>query len=204
GKPVSHWDNLVNIVRDNPGRALALQVQRDGRQLSLTVTPDTAKEGDKKVGRIGAAYHMSQKELDRLLVTVKYDPFSALVKGAGKTWETSAFSLRMLGNMVIGEVSWKSLSGPVTIASYAGQSADAGWKTFLGFLAVVSISLGILNLLPIPVLDGGHLLYYMVEFIKGSPVSEKAMEVGHRIGFALLGILMACALFNDITRLITG
>lgn len=204
GKAVTYWDELVDFIRQNPERSLSLQVLRDGAQLSLSVTPDTATENGKKVGRIGAAYHMSQAELDRLLVTTQYNPVAAFAKAAGKTWETSVFSLRMLGNMVIGQVSWKSLSGPVTIASYAGQSADAGWKTFLGFLAVVSISLGILNLLPIPVLDGGHLLYYMVEFIKGSPVSEKAMEVGHRIGFALLGILMACALFNDITRLITG
>ena len=106
--------------------------------------------------------------------------------------------------MITGAVSWKGLSGPVTIASFAGQSADAGWKTFMDFLALVSISLGILNLLPIPVLDGGHLLYYMVEIVKGSPVSEKVMEVGYRIGFVLLGLLMACALYNDISRLITG
>ena len=110
----------------------------------------------------------------------------------------------MLGNMLTGAISWKGVSGPVTIASYAGQSAQVGWKAFLTFLALVSISLGVLNLLPIPVLDGGHLMYYMVEFLKGSPVSERAMEIGQKIGFALLGLLMACALYNDINRLITG
>jgi len=147
---------------------------------------------------------MNQAELDKLLVQVKYGPVAALTKAFNKTWDTSVFSLKMLGSMITGEVSWKGMSGPVTIASYAGQSAHIGWKAFVGFLAVISISLGVLNLLPIPVLDGGHLLYYMVEIFKGSPVSEQVMEVGQRVGLSLLGLLMACALYNDFNRLITG
>jgi regulator of sigma E protease len=139
-----------------------------------------------------------------LLVNVQYAPLPALTKAVEKTWETSIFSLKMLGNMLTGVVSWKGVSGPVTIASYAGKSAHAGWMAFLNFLAVVSISLGVLNLLPVPVLDGGHLLYYMVELIKGSPVSEQVMEIGQHIGLALLGLLMACALYNDFNRLIIG
>jgi regulator of sigma E protease len=110
----------------------------------------------------------------------------------------------MLGSMVVGSVSWKGVSGPLTIASIAGQTAHIGWKAFIGFLALVSISLGVLNLLPVPVLDGGHLMYYIVEILKGSPVSERAMEVGQRIGLALLGLLMTIALYNDFNRIITG
>lgn len=204
GAQVSQWDDLVNIVRKNPEKPLTLAVNRGDTRLSLEITPEAVKENGAEVGRIGAAYHMRESDLEQYLVHTQYGPVAALNRAAAKTWETSVFSLKMLGNMITGAVSWKGLSGPVTIASFAGQSADAGWKTFFGFLALVSISLGILNLLPIPVLDGGHLLYYMVEIVKGSPVSERVMEIGYRIGFVLLGILMACALYNDITRLVTG
>jgi regulator of sigma E protease len=114
------------------------------------------------------------------------------------------FSLTILGRMVLGEVSWKNLSGPVTIADYAGQSAKLGLAHYLKFLALISISLGVLNLLPIPLLDGGHLMYYMVEIIKGGPVSERVMEIGQQIGLALLAMLMAFAFYNDINRLISG
>ena len=114
------------------------------------------------------------------------------------------FSLKMLGKMIVGEVSLKNLSGPITIADYAGQSAQGGWIPYLFFLALISISLGVLNLLPIPVLDGGHLMYYILEVFKGSPVSDKAVEIGQHVGVALLFTLMALALYNDINRLISG
>jgi regulator of sigma E protease len=114
------------------------------------------------------------------------------------------FSLKMIGNMLIGEASLKTISGPVTIASYSGKSAHQGWASWIGFLAMLSISLGVMNLLPIPVLDGGHLLYYMVEAIKGSPVSDRMIEIGQRVGFLLLGLLMIFAFYNDINRLIAG
>lgn len=201
---IASWEGFVTIVRESPGRLLAIKVERDGRPMTLEVTPESAKEGSKTIGRIGAGYRMEQSELDKLLVEIRYAPGPALLQAFGKTWDTSVFSLKMLGNMLTGAISWKGVSGPVTIASYAGQSAQVGWKAFLTFLALVSISLGVLNLLPIPVLDGGHLMYYMVEFFKGSPVSERTMEIGQRIGLALLGLLMACALYNDINRLITG
>ncbi|HYG32324.1 MAG TPA: RIP metalloprotease RseP [Methylophilaceae bacterium] len=204
GTPVSQWEELVDIVRKSPGKDLTLTIKRGDAESSLTITPEAVRENGTQIGRIGAAYHMNEADMQQFLVHTVYGPVEALNRAAVKTWETSIFSLKMLGNMIVGAVSWKGLSGPVTIASFAGQSADAGWKTFLGFLALVSISLGILNLLPIPVLDGGHLLYYMVEIVKGSPVSERVMEAGYRIGSVLLGILMACALYNDITRLITG
>jgi regulator of sigma E protease len=121
-----------------------------------------------------------------------------------KTWDTSVFSLKMLGKMIVGEVSLKNLSGPITIADYAGQSAQMGWVSFFLFLALISISLGVLNLLPIPLLDGGHLMYYTFEIFKGSPVSDKAIEIGQHLGMALLFVLMAFALYNDINRLISG
>ena len=204
GVNVNEWDDLVNRVRESAGNGLTLEISRNGSEQKLNITPDVAEDNGLTIGRIGAAVQLDRAELDKMLIQIEYGPAAALSKAVEKTWETSVFSLKTLWSMVIGTVSWKGLSGPVTIASFAGQSADAGWKAFLGFLALVSISLGILNLLPIPVLDGGHLLYYMVEIVKGSPVSEQVMEFGYRIGFVLLGILMACALYNDITRLITG
>ena len=202
--PIALWEDFVQIVRENPDRRLELEVQRGDQMLQLSITPQSVSEGDKQVGRVGAAYRMEQSEIDKLLTTVRYAPLEALMKAAHKTWDTSIFSLRMLGNMLTGDVSWKGISGPVTIASYAGQSAQIGLAAFLGFLALVSISLGVLNLLPVPVLDGGHLLYYVLEIFKGSPVSERVMETGQRIGLILLGLLMVVAFYNDIHRLITG
>jgi regulator of sigma E protease len=137
-------------------------------------------------------------------VEVRYSPWVSLVKALERTWDTSLFSLRMLGKMMVGEVSLKNLSGPITIADYAGQSAQSGWISYVVFLALISISLGVLNLLPIPLLDGGHLMYYMLEIVKGSPVSIKAMEIGQQVGMGLLFLLMAFALYNDITRLLHG
>jgi regulator of sigma E protease len=127
-----------------------------------------------------------------------------MVKAVTQTWDTSIFSLKMIGRMITGDLSWRNLSGPVTIADYAGQSARMGIAQYLKFLAMISISLGVLNLLPIPILDGGHLLYYLAEFIKGGPVSERIMEIGQQIGLTLLVLLMAFAFYNDINRLISS
>lgn len=201
---IGHWEDFVNVIRQLPGQRLDVKLVRDNKTINLFVTPDAISDGGKQIGRVGAAYQVDPAIIDQFLVDVKYSPLTALSKAADKTWETSIFSLKMLGSMLTGDVSWKGLSGPVTIASYAGQSAHMGLKAFIGFLALVSISLGVLNLLPVPVLDGGHLLYYMIEIFKGSPVSDKTMEMGQRVGFALLGLLMACAFYNDINRLITG
>jgi regulator of sigma E protease len=135
---------------------------------------------------------------------VNYSVPGALYKACIKTGDIALFSLKMLGRMLIGEVSWKHLSGPVTIADYAGQSAQMGWLSYVTFLALISVSLAVLNLLPIPLLDGGHLLYYAVEIIRGSPVSERAMELGQRVGLALLLLMMAFAFYNDLNRLFSG
>ena len=198
------WEQLVQAVRGRPEQVLRLIVERGGALLSIDVLPDAATENGTRIGRIGVAPSIPAAESERILLRVSYGPFESLVKGAAKTWDISVFSLKMLGRMLIGEVSWKHLSGPVTIADYAGQSAQMGWLAYATFLALISISLGVLNLLPIPLLDGGHLMYYLVEIIKGSPVSERAMELGQRVGFALLIVVMAFAFYNDLNRLFSG
>jgi len=202
GEPVVDWLKWVEVVRSHPGKPLHLEIQREGHLLTLDLTPDTIIEGEKQVGKIGAAPQINQQEFDALMTVVRYLPVQALVQAVRKTWETSVVSLQMMGRMITGQVSLKNLSGPITIADYAGQSAGMGMGAYLSFLALISISLGVLNLLPIPLLDGGHLLYYMVEKIKGSPVSEVLWEAGQKAGMALLFTLMALALFNDFSRLI--
>jgi regulator of sigma E protease len=203
-KEVGDWEALVHEVRLHPSKKLEMLIQRDSKEHRLNITPDAAKENGKTIGRIGAGFKAEQAQLDQYFVTQHYTPADALAKSVKKTWETAVFSLKMLGNMLIGNVSWKGMSGPVTIASYAGQSANMGTKVFIGFLALVSISIGILNLLPIPILDGGHFMYYMVEFFTGKPVSEAAISIGQRVGFFILGWMMVLALYNDMNRLITG
>lgn len=204
GAPIESWEALVRAVREHPGRPLRLTIERAGATLSLEVTPDSVAAQGVRIGRIGAAPQVPQAQAESVFVRVQYGPWEALVRGCAKTWDIALFSLKMLGRMLLGEVSWKHLSGPVTIADYAGQSAQMGWLSYATFLALISVSLGVLNLLPIPLLDGGHLMYYAVEIIRGSPVSERAMELGQRVGLALLLILMAFAFYNDLTRLFSG
>jgi regulator of sigma E protease len=204
GVTIPDWDTFASLMKKNPGKNLEVKIQRNGSVAVLSITPDVIEQGSSKLGRIGAAYLMSKAEIDRLMTEVKYAPFPALGHAGKQTWGTSVFSLRMLGSMLTGAVSWRSMGGPITIGSAAGKSATAGWKVFLGFLALISISLGVLNLLPVPVLDGGHLMYYVIEIFKGSPLSEHVMEIGQRVGIALLGLLMASAFYNDINRLISG
>jgi regulator of sigma E protease len=202
--PVNGWENFVQRIRESANKKLALEFEREGRKQVINLTPDATRENGKTVGRIGAAYRVSPGELDRYLTEVKYPPLQALGRAAEKTWSTSIMSLKMIGSMISGAVSWKGVSGPVTIASLAGQSAGLGWKAFVSFLALISVSLGVLNLLPVPMLDGGHLMYHTIEFFKGSPVSERAMELGQRVGLAVLGMLMVLAILNDINRLLAG
>jgi regulator of sigma E protease len=162
-------------------------------------------EGEARMGRLGVeAPDELKREYERMTTTVRYGPLAAIPRAAHKVFDLSIFSVKMLGRMVVGDVSWKNISGPITIADYAGQSAQLGWISWLGFLALVSVSLGVLNLLPIPLLDGGHLVYYFAEIVKGSPVSERTMEIGQRFGLALLLGLTFFAFYNDINRLFTG
>jgi regulator of sigma E protease len=176
----------------------------EGSEREVLVTPEVHEERGRRLGRIGIQVKDAGIPREDLTVRVSYGPVASLGKALRETWEKSVFSLVMMGKMVVGEVSWRNLSGPVTIADYAGQSARLGIEYYLKFLALVSISLGVLNLLPIPILDGGHLMYYVVEIIKRGPVSERSMEIGQQIGMALLLMLMAFAFYNDINRLISG
>ena len=140
----------------------------------------------------------------RYVTQVSFGPVDAIGEAFAKTWEASAFTVRMMGKMVTGQLSVRNLSGPLTIADYAGQSAQLGWVAYLGFLAIISISLGVLNLMPVPLLDGGHLMYYFVEVIKGKPLSDRILDIGQRVGVVVLFGLMAFAIYNDIYRLFGG
>ncbi len=202
--PIATWSDVVNTVRSSPGKQLKFEVLRRSEQLVVDIRPAQVNEGSHEIGRIGASVSDSGVSRSELMTTVRYRPLSALGKALDETWEKSAFSLVMIGKMITGEVSWRNISGPVTIADYAGQSAKLGIDYYLKFLALVSISLAVLNLLPIPILDGGHLLYYVLEIIKRGPLSERSMEIGQQIGLALMLMLMAFAFYNDINRLISG
>ena len=204
GETVAGWSDWVRIVRRRPGETFAVVVERDGARLVVRLTPDVEQAADgSRFGRIGAAAREPEQGLiGRFYVTERHDPLSALAKGVEKTGEISWLTLRMIWKMLLLEVSLENLSGPIGIAEYAGASVRFGLSRFLEFLGIVSISLGILNLLPIPLLDGGHLLYYAVEFVRGRPVSEASRFLGQRLGIALLVGLMGLALYNDLARLL--
>jgi regulator of sigma E protease len=204
GVPIQRWMELVEVIRAHPEQTVQLDVQRGETTLQISVVPQTVAESGKTVGKIGAGPKVDEAAWQAMFTEVNYGPLEALTRSLHKTWETSIISLKMMGKMVMGEVSMKNLSGPITIADYAGQSAKMGVVAYLSFLALISISLGVLNLLPIPLLDGGHLLYYVAELIKGSPASEQAWEIGQKIGIALLGTLMVYAIYNDINRFVSG
>lgn len=198
--PVVDGQQLRELIRASaaagqPARE-TWRVQRDGRTIEVPVQPDAVRDGDKPIGRIGAYVGAPPQ-----MVTVRHGPVDGLVKGAVRTWEVSLLSLRMMGRMVIGEASLKNLSGPLTIADYAGKSASLGLTQYLVFLALISVSLGVLNLLPLPVLDGGHLMYYLWEAVTGKSVSDAWMERLQRGGIAVLLVMMSIALFNDVSRL---
>jgi len=203
GKVITAWEEVVAAIRSNPGRPLLIEVIRDGQELDLSLQPEMASEGNTEIGKAGITPKIEHALLEGLLVKTSYPPAMALAKAVTKTWEMSYFTLRMLGKMVTGDVSLKNISGPITIANYAGQSAKMGLAAYLGFLALISISLGVLNLLPIPVLDGGHLMYYLIEMVRGAPLSERIMYIGHQIGVVLLVTLMVFAIHNDLLRLVS-
>jgi regulator of sigma E protease len=199
GKPVPDGVAFVDLVRASPGKPLAVRGIRQGREFSLEVVPQSYTKGGKTVGRIEAEIVPAAPEM----TIASSPPLQAVGKAVKRTWDTSVLTLKMLGKMLIGEVSWKNITGPITIADYAGQTARIGAISFLSFIAFISISLGVMNLLPIPVLDGGLLLYYSLEVLTGRPVSERIGEIAQRAGLGILMMLMAVAVFNDIVRLIS-
>jgi regulator of sigma E protease len=204
GLEIDNWSDFVLIVRDAAERPLRIEVARDGRAVAVDVVPEAVSERGRQVGKLGVAVAESSAGGREVRTFVRYGFFEAGRKAFAETGEKSLFSLVMLGKMLTGEVSWRNLSGPVTIADYAGQSARLGIDYYLRFMALISISLGVLNLLPIPVLDGGHLLYHAIEVVRRRPLSERAMEIAQQIGLSILVVLMAFAFFNDINRLISG
>lgn len=199
-QPVAEWGQLVETIRQSPGRPLQLEVQRNSQQLFLTVIPAEKAEEGGVIGYVGAGVEPVEWPPE-MLRHVRYGVFESIGGAFAKTWQMISLILDSIWKMFEGVLSVKNLSGPITIAKVAGASAASGIEAFAGFLAYLSISLGILNLLPIPMLDGGHLLYYAVELLRGRPVSEKVQMVGLRIGMAVLFSLMGVAIFNDLMRL---
>ncbi len=202
GQPIDHWRDLVRSVIDKPGVKIVIEVLRNGQTLQLPVTIGSVNKGSQTIGRIGVRPKSVTPLPESMYAMHQYGVFTAITKGIEKTWDLSVLTLKMLGRIVIGDASIKNISGPITIAEVAGHSAQMGFDSFLRFLAIVSLSLGVINLLPIPMLDGGHLLFYLVEMVKGSPVSDTVQEIGLKIGITLLVMLMSIALYNDFTRIL--
>ena len=202
GEPMRSPADVAAATNAHPGERVRFTIRRDTRELDVELTPETTEQNGRRIGMAGMRLAIDPAAAAELSLTVRYSPGEGVVQAAVRTWELSVFTVKMLGRIVTGSASLKNISGPLTMADYAGQSAQAGVLTFVGYLALISISLGVLNLLPVPLLDGGHLLYYLVEVFKGSPVSDRALEVGQRIGMAVLAMLMALALFNDLSRLL--
>jgi regulator of sigma E protease len=189
------------ITNAHPDVPIHVRVARTGGEADITLTPEASETDGRRIGIAGLRLKVDAAVAQSIATTVRYGVVEALAEATRRTGELSAFSFKMLGRIVTGDASVKNISGPITLADYAGQSARGGLQSFVSFIALVSISLGVLNLLPVPLLDGGHLLYYFAEFIKGAPISDRAIEVGQRIGMAILALLMTLALFNDVSRL---
>ena len=202
GEAIEHWRDLVRSVIKKPGQEIQVDIARNGQIAALSVTIGAVEQSGQTIGRIGVRPESVTPLPESMFAMHQYGFFAAFPKGIEKTWDLSVLTLKMLGKIVVGDASIKNISGPITIAEVAGHSAKMGIESFLRFLAIVSLSLGVINLLPIPMLDGGHLLFYLIEMVKGSPVSEAVQEIGLKIGVTLLVMLMSVALYNDFTRLI--
>ena len=199
GQPLSQWQAFAAQVRDNPGKNMALDIERNGEPVALTLTPE-AKPGNEAEGFAGVIPRVIPLP-DEYKTVRQYGPFAAIGEASVKTWQLMKLTVSMLGKLIIGDVKLNNLSGPISIAQGAGLSAEYGVIYYLMFLALISVNLGIINLFPLPVLDGGHLLFLAIEKIKGGPVSERVQDFSYRIGSILLVLLMGLALFNDFSRL---
>jgi regulator of sigma E protease len=201
GEPVANFAALVDRVQPKPGVTLDFTVERDGQTLTVPVEVEAQREGERLVGRIGVQPAAPGELPEGMRTLERYGPLGALARATDKTWDMSVLTVRMLWNVATGDVSVKNLSGPINIAEYAGFSARQGILAFLSFLAIVSVSLFVLNLLPIPILDGGQIVYQLAELAKGSPLSDRAQAVGQQIGILVLLVLMSFAFYNDLSRL---
>jgi regulator of sigma E protease len=197
GEQVFDGMAFIAKVKASPGKALSVTGLRDGNSFTLDVTPEAQPSKNGPIGMINVILPMMPE-----MVLASNPPLQALAKGAQRTWDSSVLTLKMLGKMIVGEVSWKNITGPITIADYAGQTARIGAFSYLSFIAFISISLGVMNLLPIPVLDGGLLLYYSLEVLTGRPIPERVGAIAQRAGIGILMTLMMVAMFNDIVRLL--
>jgi len=198
GRPIADGLALVERVRASAGKTLTLRGKRAGEDITVAVTPESTVQNGQTIGRIQVGVNMAPE----MVIASEALP-RAMLRGVEKTWDTSVMSIKMLGKMIVGEASLKNITGPITIADYAGKTARAGVISFISFMALISISLGVMNLLPIPVLDGGLLLYYSLEVLTGRPVSERFGEIAQRAGIGILMTLMLVAVFNDISRLLS-
>lgn len=201
-QPVSTWRELVEAVRARPGLVTRFEIERAGQVVTINAVLAVEEEGGRSVGRLGAGPAVDEDLWQNLRAARRLGPIDALPAAVGQTWQMTQLTLRVLWHMVLGEVSIKNVSGPIQIAQVAGDSARIGLVSFLSFMAVVSVSLGVLNLLPVPLLDGGHLLMFAIEGVKGRPLSERAQAAAQYVGLAFIGTLMVLALFNDIMRLV--
>ncbi|NND92051.1 MAG: RIP metalloprotease RseP [Granulosicoccus sp.] len=202
GEPIDSWRTLVDMVQPSAGIPLELVIERQGNRLTRSLVPEPFKAGDVTVGRIGVKESQSAELSGKAQVVVRYPPLEAFGQAVLRTWDMSVLTVRMMGKLLLGQASLDNISGPISIAQYAGQSVSIGVDHYINFIALISISLAVLNLLPIPILDGGHLLFFAVEAVRGRPLSERTQIIGQQVGVALLGGLMFLAFYNDIWRLV--
>ena len=197
---ISDWQSWVEYVRKRPGNALTVSLEREAQVMQITLIPELVEERGERLGRVGVGVKAYTLPED-MIRSYEYSVVGAFVAGVNKTWETSGFVLLSVKKLILGEISTKNLSGPITIAKVAGSSAEGGLRSFIGFVALLSVFLAVFNLLPIPVLDGGHLFYYLIEVIKRKPVSDRVQMLGYQVGLFLVISLSVLALYNDIMRL---
>ncbi|MFP1725772.1 sigma E protease regulator RseP [Lonsdalea quercina] len=201
GQLLSRWQQFVIAVREHPGERVELSVEREGETLTITLTPDSKTVGKDKIEGFAGVIPRVTPLPEEYKTVRQYGPFSAVYEATDKTWQLMKLTVGMIGKLIAGDVKLNNLSGPISIAQGAGMSADYGLIYYLMFLALISVNLGIINLFPLPVLDGGHLLFLAIEKLKGGPVSERVQDFSYRIGTVLLMMLMGLALFNDFSRL---